>query len=1702
MKHVTMRGLLTLTLLALSVLTITAQNNYPIVLVHGFSGWGRDELLGIKYWGGIQGDLQEQLKAQGYTLFAGGKDWVHSITTISTPNQGTLLANGFSEIGDLIKRLVVGTFSVVGVTGDSAQSIYDAKLDQWGIEPRRIGEGLSSYIDRIFDSPIFRPGFRDICLWSLSTNGAAEENSWVDTLPNVYYYSYSNVDTFAWRDWLLRKIQLPNLLTMLLPLQPLGTKRPILLPMEPRRPKHKQLPPLEVSREELERALRRVESYALPSLGLTDADADPTPVPIVHTHLSMVALLPRVVVKVKKEVNFGFVDFSTLYKRFQACFAEVQLNQRLAPRVYYGVAPVVMHRDTRRITVRVTDYWTPEKNQRPEYWLNDTDGEIIEWAVVMKRLSDEHTLLHRVEQGTLTRPVLARLAEELVAFHRDARRSARIDAFGREDVIRRNIDENFAQTQSHVGETVSSNVYDRVQRLTYAQLQALSATIASRVENGYICDSHGDLRLEHVYLVDVDDDADEEDADSTTKDERLKRSALATIEPLARQTAPTDRFVILDCIEFNEQFRFGDPLSDVAFLVMDLWRVGRPDLARALAHQYLLQAKQDTPENARLLTFYAAYRAVVRAKVSGFRVMDPSLDAEHRESERQRARCYWLVALSLLSPPGERPSLLMVAGLPASGKSTLACMIAEDQAGVHWLRADEIRKELAAQDRAPAEGTESNRPSDDGFEDGLYSPEMTRRTYDEILIRSVNFLRVGERVVVDATFRSTEERRRFIQTAQDEGALFAFIVCECDREIAKGRLIARKNDVSDATWAVFERMEAEWSVADLQGMAELLVINTEKEKELTLRLTNVFLRKLEVLATLAELVAQLDGDSEPDEEEDAHTLPSEDDGAWRDELRTQEQLDVLDTAKDWCEAVVNAVSRHKVHIHYRGWERKWDEWIMRSSDRLAPAYSRVPPWRERLAVGSAVQVGLSINGFKHPIWRDASVDAVSDSVEPGDKQSDTRRVRVIVDGERRWFAVSDDMLALPGTHDVTPIVRPASAASAKSSKSAQRATANNLSATSQQHLEGDEYRIPGLQQRRRRGARSSLQRPRQSHAKRPDDGDSSSGEDIPGELQWRAGLAEGDLVEACDENRTVWYDARIVETRRDVVRVRYRGWPWRYDEWVKRASDRVAPLGTHLGPWRDFQLQTQVQVGIMKRRQSDTAKEWKVATVVALRRKQRSKTCRERKTSFQAVSLAVTSFSSSSRNLQVPMPAIPRSTSSRNLFRASPVAEEPTPAQKKAQQLVATRLRRSFSGGRSNDLELRYEVFFHLPTHTELQRLRVHRSLTLIGLQAMIQREFEIPFEDQRLYCHGDLLEGDEDLAYYDIHDQSVINVRVRKRFRAIGDIFSKIKTISFVSNRASAHSNTGTNGIVEDFEIVEVVAPLPPTRIIFRRLVTAISYLQRLDLLQFHKTQRRVWKIHVTYWEEQSSSGLDSRRSTHFAPGPRRLSHAALAALARQAAGFVQTQCGPEKVANVVSLAQQHDLQQRLQIPIESRSPSDVRHIKRWLANLKYFASANIPDPVIHEIARACGYVRFAAGDFIFRQGDIGDNFYIVISGCVSLASYGNGFFATMTPGRCFGEISLFEGQGLRTASANVNFSAPYAELAILSGDIYRRAINPYKQAVLLDTEKAIYGVPSLKVLPDSIVTHIAFISNEALHGSPNAFVKLCFRDVGTDGD
>ncbi|KAL4106416.1 hypothetical protein PRIC1_004467 [Phytophthora ramorum] len=319
-----MQPFFSVVLLLLSAAVARATNTYPVVLVHGFAGWGRDELLGFKYWGGIQGDLQEELEAQGYTvytasigpfssnwdracelyaqikggvtdygaahsdnydhsrygknytglypqwgdenedgsvnkvhlvghsmggqtirmlaqmlekgttgapieettytspLFEGGHEWVHSITTISSPNQGTTLADGFSEIGDTIKDLLVSVINVVGIFGDSVDLIYDAQLDQWGITAKQDDETLQDYLDRVFTSSIFDSGFKDVSIWSLSVAGAKEESTWVDTLDDIYYYSYATKDTYSTYNWKLQKISYPNILTMLLPLDVLS----------------------------------------------------------------------------------------------------------------------------------------------------------------------------------------------------------------------------------------------------------------------------------------------------------------------------------------------------------------------------------------------------------------------------------------------------------------------------------------------------------------------------------------------------------------------------------------------------------------------------------------------------------------------------------------------------------------------------------------------------------------------------------------------------------------------------------------------------------------------------------------------------------------------------------------------------------------------------------------------------------------------------------------------------------------------------------------------------------------------------------------------------------------------------------------------------------------------------------------------------------------------------------------------------------------------------------------------------------------------------------------------------------------------------------------------------------------------------------------------------------------------------------------
>jgi aminoglycoside phosphotransferase family enzyme/predicted kinase len=482
---------------------------------------------------------------------------------------------------------------------------------------------------------------------------------------------------------------------------------------------------------------------------LSDPYAYPDPVGQVevrHTHISAVFLAGPYVYKVKKPVELGFLDFSTLAKRRHYCVEEVRLNRRLAPEVYLGVVPVT--RDDKGVRV-------------------EGGGAVVEWAVKMRRLPDEATLQSRLPRGEVGVQMVEALARKIASFHAQAESGPRVAGFGRFEVVARNARENFEQSTAHVGNTVSKAVFARAQSLTEEALARHRALIESRSERGVPRDTHGDLRLGHVYYF-----PDRE---------------------------PPGDLVIIDCIEFNERFRFADPVADMAFLVMGLTLHGHRDLARAFTEAYF-RASGDR-EGRALVPFYTAYRAAVRGKVEGLKLARPEISEADRTVALTKARGSWLLALGDLEAPGRKPCLVLVGGLPGTGKSTLARALAE-RAGFRVIRSDLVRKEL------PGPAGKGRIPS--AFGEGIYAAEWTERTYGECLHQAEGLLFEGQRVLVDANFGQETWRRAFLEAANRWGVPGLFLLCHAKPDVVRKRLAGRRDDASDADWTVYRKAADIW----------------------------------------------------------------------------------------------------------------------------------------------------------------------------------------------------------------------------------------------------------------------------------------------------------------------------------------------------------------------------------------------------------------------------------------------------------------------------------------------------------------------------------------------------------------------------------------------------------------------------------------------------------------------------------------------------------------------------------------------------------------------------------------------------------------------------------------------------------------------------------------------------------------------------
>ena len=309
---------------------------------------------------------------------------------------------------------------------------------------------------------------------------------------------------------------------------------------------------------------------------------------LVQTQMSFVFLTTDYVYKVKKPVNLGYLDYTTLDKRRFYCHKEIELNRRLCPEVYLDVVSIT--RDKSGIFIQ-------------------RQGEVIEYAVKMRRLPRENMMDTLLIKNQVSPEMLASVAQKLAEFHHQAETSASINTFGDLGTITQNTDENFAQTGKYIGHTISREGYDRIKHYTEAFIEKNASLFRKRLADGRIRDCHGDLHAAHICFY-------------------------------------NNGICIYDCIEFNDRFRYCDVASEVAFLAMDLDHYGRDDLSRSFIDAYVAQSEDK--ELPVLLNFYKCYRAYVRGKVEGFKLDDPYISAEEKARVLAIARRYFELAESYI----------------------------------------------------------------------------------------------------------------------------------------------------------------------------------------------------------------------------------------------------------------------------------------------------------------------------------------------------------------------------------------------------------------------------------------------------------------------------------------------------------------------------------------------------------------------------------------------------------------------------------------------------------------------------------------------------------------------------------------------------------------------------------------------------------------------------------------------------------------------------------------------------------------------------------------------------------------------------------------------------------------------------------------------------------------------------------------------
>lgn len=451
---------------------------------------------------------------------------------------------------------------------------------------------------------------------------------------------------------------------------------------------------------------------------------------LIETHISYVVLTGRFAYKIKKPVNLDFADFSTLAKREAACRKELEVNRLFSPDLYLDVVPITGSRADPRF---------------------GGGGIPIEYAVMMVEFPQESRLDRVVERNDLSRQQVRDLARLIARAHQRSPRAPREGPYGAPDAVAGRVWASL--------DAVSLPGWSKrwLRRWFAEQAERLRGPMEHRRRTGRVRACHGDLHLANI-------------------------------------VAWGGKLHLFDAIEFNDDFRFIDTMSDLAFLTMDLEHRGAPRLARHLLNLYLEETGDY--EGLLLLPFYQGYRALVRAKVHSIRArQEASLSEKARHTSLVIS--YWRHAVHLTRRGA--PFLAVTTGLPGSGKSSFAMRVCEEVGAVR-LRSDVERKRL--------HGLSPSLPTPDDLKPAVYSPSSTAAVYDRLSSLARLVVRAGYPVVVDAALLSYDARRRFAALAKELSVPFLILALSAPEGTLVERLRRRRGDASDADVQVLVRMKA------------------------------------------------------------------------------------------------------------------------------------------------------------------------------------------------------------------------------------------------------------------------------------------------------------------------------------------------------------------------------------------------------------------------------------------------------------------------------------------------------------------------------------------------------------------------------------------------------------------------------------------------------------------------------------------------------------------------------------------------------------------------------------------------------------------------------------------------------------------------------------------------------------------------------